>query len=139
MSNAYIVQYCTHSQIITALLTKRNHNFIAFWHYLQVQNETTVSTFINIKTEYRSRPTMDSELRICLSETYPRINLLCSKKQPNPSTFAASFVQLNIIQYHLFSVLYYLSVLVGRQNRCLGSEKNRFANGGPWPKTAWKR
>ena len=47
--------------------------------------ETAFSALTNMKTKYRSRLVVESDLRVCLSQIAPRIDELCSKKQPHPS------------------------------------------------------
>ena len=39
----------------------------------------------NMKTKYRSRLNVESDLRACLSQIAPRINILCKMKQAHPS------------------------------------------------------
>ena len=47
--------------------------------------ETAISTLTNMKTKYRSRLVVESDLRVCLSQSAPSIDELCSKKQPHSS------------------------------------------------------
>ena len=47
--------------------------------------ETAFSALTNMKTKYRSRLTLDSDLRVCLYQILPRIDDLCCKKQAHPS------------------------------------------------------
>ena len=47
--------------------------------------ETAFSALTNMKTKHRSRLVVESDLRVCLSQIAPRIDELCSKKQPHPS------------------------------------------------------
>ena len=47
--------------------------------------ETALSPLTNMKTKYRSRLAVGSDLRVCLSQIAPRIDKLCSQKQPHPS------------------------------------------------------
>jgi len=39
----------------------------------------------NMKTKSRSRLSAESDLRVCLSQIAPRIDKLCTRKQPHPS------------------------------------------------------
>ena len=47
--------------------------------------ERAFSALSNMKTKYRSRHAVESDLRVCLSQIAPRIDKLCSQKQPHPS------------------------------------------------------
>lgn len=47
--------------------------------------ETAFSTLTNMKTKYRSRLVVESDLRVCLSRIQPRIDSLCKTKQAHPS------------------------------------------------------
>ena len=47
--------------------------------------ETVFSALTNMKTKYRSRLDVESDLRVCLSQIAPRIDKLCSQNQPHPS------------------------------------------------------
>ena len=47
--------------------------------------ETAFSVLTNMKTKYRSRLAVESDLRVCLTKIVPRIEKLCSEKQPHPS------------------------------------------------------
>ena len=47
--------------------------------------ETAFLALTNMKTKYRSRLAVESDLRVCLSEMAPRIDKLCSQKQLHPS------------------------------------------------------
>ena len=47
--------------------------------------ETAFSVLTNMKTKYRSRLAVESDLRVCLTKIVPRIEKLCCEKQPHPS------------------------------------------------------
>ena len=47
--------------------------------------ETAFSALTNMKTKYRSRLAIESDLRVSLTKIVPKIEKLCSEKQPHPS------------------------------------------------------
>ena len=47
--------------------------------------ERAFLTLTNMKTKYRSRINVESDLLVCLSQIAPRIDELCKMKQANPS------------------------------------------------------
>ena len=47
--------------------------------------ETAFSALTNMKTKYRSRLAVESDLRVYFLRIAPRIDKLCSHKQPHPS------------------------------------------------------
>ena len=47
--------------------------------------ETAFSALTNMKTKYRSRLVVESDMRVCLSNITPRIYSLCKAKQAHPS------------------------------------------------------
>ena len=47
--------------------------------------ETEFLALTNMKTKYKSRLAVECDLRVCLSQIAPRIDKLCSQKQPHPS------------------------------------------------------
>ena len=47
--------------------------------------EAAFSALTNMKTKYRSRLAVESDLGVCLSQIALRIDKLCSQKQPHPS------------------------------------------------------
>lgn len=47
--------------------------------------ETAFSALTNMKTKYRSRLVVESDMRVCLSSITPRIDSLCKAKQAHPS------------------------------------------------------
>jgi hypothetical protein len=46
--------------------------------------ETAFSTLTTMKTKYRSKLVVESDLRVCLSKIMPRIDSLCKAKQAHP-------------------------------------------------------
>ena len=47
--------------------------------------EVSFSALANMKTKYRSRLNVENDLRLCLSNISPRIDLLCQQKQAHSS------------------------------------------------------
>ena len=47
--------------------------------------ETAFSALTNMKTKYRSRLVVESDMRVCLSNITARIDSLCKAKQAHPS------------------------------------------------------
>lgn len=64
---------------------KRQLKFYCLFLATAYMCETAFSTLASMKTKYRSRLTVDSDLRVCLPEIVAIIDKLCSKNRIKPS------------------------------------------------------
>ena len=58
--------------------------------------ERAFSALTNMKTKYRSRLNVESDLQVCLSQIAPRIDELCQVKQGHPSDLRINFINILI-------------------------------------------
>ena len=65
--------------------------------------ETAFSALTNMKTKYRSRLVVESDMRVCLSNITPRIDSLRRAKQAHPLHYVGLFVKSSVLKN--FSIL----------------------------------